>query len=135
MPKRAALFFLAIAIYSGMNAGYGSSLKVDGYDRKGYFISPTSNCLIVDLSENTVYPKRLLKGESVCVSPSVAENFLKEVNASLIFTETIEDCVCDYYYSGQIPLYTSVNGRKINAHIARRGERITLGVPFIFGSY
>lgn len=135
MPKKIAILFLSVAIYSGINIGVGSDLGVDGYDRKGYFLSPNSNCLIVDLSENTIYPKRLLKGESVCLSLSEANSFLASKNADLQFCEVIGECVCEYYYCDKIPVYITVNEYRVNAHIAKRGEEITLGVPFIFGSY
>lgn len=78
-----------------------------------------------------------IKGESVKFS---AEEFnqtelLNNLNAVIVFTETLDGVYCIYAYSPKIRYRQTVNGKTVNVQIAVRGEQITVGCPIIYGSF
>ena len=122
-----------------VNLSSGASVSLEG-KHAFYFYSSSSGCQIVELSEEKakefVYFKPLLKGESVTLySPRDKDKFLAKCCAKEVFEESVSGVVNRYYYSPKISRFTTVNGEKVNLHISDSNGIITVGIPFIFGSY
>ena len=56
-------------------------------------------------------------------------------NAHLVFSESGEWGVCEYYYSNKLSNYVIVRGKKVNIHIAYGKNSLTIGTPLIYGSF
>ena len=139
MLKTFFVSIFSIAATLCVNLRAGASIPVKG-KRAFYFASASSNCRIVELCEEKakdfIYFKPALKGESVTLfSPQDKEAILKKYSAKEVFSEKTGDIVNRYYFSPKISSYIEVNGEKANLHISESNGVITVGIPFIFGSY
>ena len=105
-----------------------------------YLCSPSSNAKIVRREENScsnfIYIKGSLKGEKVTFYKREELNHLiKELNAKLVFTETGDDFLCEYYYTDKLDGYIFLKNKKINLHVSYQENLFLVGTPIIFGSY
>lgn len=133
----AATFILAAAALPALNVGYGTTVPAEGKHTM-YFFRADSTCGIVDVrrGEEPFYLKSALKGESVLLDdPAKAEKLREKFGAAFVFGEKVSGVENEYYFSSLIPAYITVNGKKINFHVAKRDGAVTVGIPFIFGSY
>lgn len=85
-----------------------------------------------------------LKGESTFIAKAQGDydfkvNELKivlsELNAQLKVKEKGEFFNSEYYYSPKISVYSTINGTKVNIHVAYVSNGIRVGCPMIFSSY
>lgn len=112
-----------------------------------YYCSMSSNAEIKYVKNKKTLAKNYsygLKGKSVfinCQSPQYAAackqitSLITDYSAINVFNEQGESFFCEYYYSEQIPVYSFINGKKVNIHVAKSNKGITVGCPMIFGSY
>ncbi len=63
------------------------------------------------------------------------QNFLNDFNASIIFTENLENGTCYYAYSPQIKYVEKINGKNINLHVYVGKLNVKVGSPLIYGGY
>ncbi len=62
-------------------------------------------------------------------------NFLKELNVKTVYSSQIENVENIYYYTNKIKTYQIINGRKVNVHVAKTTDGITVGIPIIYYGY
>ena len=135
MLKTIAFTVAAVLLSLASYLRVGSDIPLEG-EKTLYLYSASSNCLILTGQTLRPYFKSALKGESVVLSdPSSVGGFLEGILAELVFEERVGSTVCEYYYSPQISVYKSINGQKVNIHIAKNPEKTVVGIPLIFGSY
>ena len=139
MLKILGTLFLSALVALGSNVRVGGQIDLNGKHTL-YLLSASSEAIIVDLNEKSykefVYLAPLYKGESVTLSdPSDIEAYLKKTHSTLVYSETVGEIVNEYYYSGKISAYMSINGQKVNVHVSKNKDSVTVGVPLIFGSY
>ena len=128
-----AIFILSFTVDSG------GTLKGEGL-HSFYLYSNSSSAKIKTLKEsnakNFFYFKNNLKGESVeFFSQEKVDDLLKNLNAVFVFSEEGELFNCAYYYSDEIDEHVTLNGYKINVHVAKTKTSIIVGTPMIFGSF
>lgn len=128
------------------------------------FSSASSNAVILSEEEiSSVLPVAGFKGKSVLVGGEceTALNEIKKIldrcRAKEVFSEQIvvgeQYISCFYYYSEDIPFYQIIDGDaqiekqglffdyfckhsvKVNIHVALSDRGVTIGCPFIYGSY
>ena len=62
-------------------------------------------------------------------------DFLTTLNAKEVYKSQIEKIENAYYYTSQIKRYQIINGRKVNVHVAKSADGITVGIPIIYYGY
>ncbi len=60
---------------------------------------------------------------------------IKRYGFEKVFEEKVENISVCYYYSDKIPVYKSINGKKINLQTALGNQIYTIGTPMIYGSF
>lgn len=112
-----------------------------------YYCSMSSNAKIKCVKNKKMLTKNYscgLKGKSVfinCQSSQYAASckqimsLITDYSAVNVFNEQGESFFCEYYYSARIPVYSFINGQKVNIHVAKSNKGITVGCPIIFGGY
>lgn len=89
-------------------------------------------------SSDPVLDKLLLshvKGESVRYEGDRYDDLKTSFHARLLFTEEAAGVTNYYLYSPLLEGGVSLNGEKVNLHIAVSGERTAAGTPLIFGGF
>ena len=78
-----------------------------------------------------------VKGEcyTIDVNDFCLDEFLRQLNATIIFTENLSNVDCYYGYSPNIKYLEMVKGRLINVHIAISKSYVKIGCPIIYGSF
>ena len=61
--------------------------------------------------------------------------FIKNLNCKEVYREEINGIKNYYLYTDKLLKKQLVKGEKVNIHVAVKGDRVTLGYPFIYGSY
>ncbi len=98
-----------------------------------YLSKNSSECQIISRENLTLFDR--IKGESYYITEDFnLNNELKKLNATLVFSEKITGYTNYYAYSKDIKLFTKINGRKVNVHFSV-GEKVKVGIPFIYGAY
>ncbi len=80
------------------------------------------------------YGRYSSKGFSFKVDESSLD-FLNELNVKMVYSSQIENVENIYYYTNQIKTYQIINGQKVNVHIAKMTDGITVGIPIIYYGY
>ena len=104
--------------------------KVDGVSEQ-YSVKYNSQCQIKGSGIN------LLKtGEALLIEGDFDySNMLKELNAKVVKTESVNQVYSVYAYSPYINVYKLIDGKKVNVHIAKYDNHTKIGWPLIFGSF
>ena len=78
-----------------------------------------------------------IKGECYIfnINEFCLDEFLKQIEASIIFTESLSNVSCYYAYSPKIKYLETVKGKLINVHIAISETYVKVGCPIIYGSF
>lgn len=77
-----------------------------------------------------------ISGQSLLTEDkNYVDNFLKDRDCKILFTETVDGIVLKYYYTPKISGYRSINGKKVNVQTAEKDGKFTLGTPLIYGGY
>ncbi len=74
-------------------------------------------------------------GYMVTLSAKDATKFIKRLNCTQVYSQEINGITNYYFYTDKLPKKQVVKGEKINIHLAVKGGVVTLGYPFIYGSY
>lgn len=134
-----ALLVLVGALY--FKAEKTPLFEAEGGTYTFYLYSSSSNAKIISVSAveaRATFEKITdVCGESLFIpgkAPFAAEQ-IKRLKARLLFTENVDGIFSEYYYSNKIPRYKSINGYKVNLHVAYSASGTTIGSPIIFGSY
>ncbi len=61
--------------------------------------------------------------------------FIKILNCKEVYNESINGIKNYYLYTAKLPKKQIVKGKKVNIHLAINGDKVTIGYPFIYGSY
>lgn len=119
-PLRAPIFYGAEGIYSVTYGGCSSGVteSFPTYKIKKFYD-------YIDIDGQSLYTKN---GDYV-------EKFLKENGCELMFSETVDGIVVEYYYTPKISVYRSINGRKVNIQTVKNEGNFTIGSPMIYGGY
>ena len=132
------VFALAFSALAARNLSDEFTVDVSGRHTL-YLYKSNSSCAIVDVAsdQRPLYKKSALKGESVFVENAEdARRYAKDVGAIPVFSEKTDDAEIFCMYSPLIPYHVTVNGEKVNVHLAvKKDGGAVIGVPFIFGSY
>ena len=127
------LFVALIAIAACFS--YGGELNI-GTGKTLYLYSSSSQCSVENSYGNEIIPRAWLKGEAVTVcDEKEVENFLNNIKAKEVFSESGELFDCVYYYSPKIRYAASVNGKRVNLHVSKRDGIVKIGTPVIFGDF
>lgn len=119
-PLRAPIFTGAEGVYSVTYGGCSSGVTVS-----------FSTCKM-----EKFYDYNEIDGQSLCTeNGEYVKNFLKEKGCELMFAEIIDGIVVKYYYTPQISVYRSINGKKVNIQTAENKVKFTIGSPMIYGGY
>lgn len=90
-------------------------------------------------SENAEHLKKRLKGvygESVrTLDLGFEKSVVERYGAKLVFSETVDGIVINYYFSEKLNGAVDVGGKKVNLQTAVSGGALTVGTPMIFGSF
>ena len=139
MRKNVAYFIILSVFFMLSSTGVGTSFSGEGLHT--FYFSDKSSCAVAasmpeDEAERAIYVKSDKKGESaVFYSAEKVKRLLLSLGCEKIFSEKGEDFDCDYYYSPEVPTFCTVNGLRVNVHVAKAKDRIVVGIPFIFGGY
>ena len=79
--------------------------------------------------------KSTYEGGRYALNEDLAKNIAARYGATILFTERVGDCISYYAYTEKWQDSLSINGVKVNLHIALDCERLTVGTPIIFGGY
>lgn len=60
------------------------------------------------------------------------DNFLRDYSCVQIKTETVDGLTIRYYYSSKIPVYRSINGKKVNVQTCFGKDYYVIGSPLIY---
>lgn len=135
MVKKTAIVFFAVFLLIAVWVQTQKSV-FDGFDGRitYYTASSSSNANII-----VGKPKALildLTGESVEIDEELDLNdILSRFDATLVFSERIEEGICYYAYSDKIKYSAKLSGRKINLHIYIKEGKTVMGTSMIFGSF
>ena len=104
-----------------------------------YLYTPSSGA--VRKSELTLVEALQKEGESVrfTFSEGGVDEFVKSVlryyKAEVCFCERVGEVVSTYARSNRLGEGVTVEGKRVNLHIAVRGNAVAVGTPIIFGGY
>ena len=138
MLKKVFCVILAIATIVGVNLlcslplFYGLS---DGYT---VYLNDNSSIASAVKLNSPIYPfMAKVKGESCKVKKDgfSVDEFFKERNATILFTEELDGITCYYGYSEDIKFNTIVGDKIVNLQVAVAENSVTVGSPIIFGSF
>ena len=139
----AVIFCLLFAV--GVKAaGVTRLIGIEG--KRMYFLDSASS---QGLQKETLTVGELarVKGESVstlkstyeggryALNEDLARDIAARYGATILFTERVGDCISYYAYTEKWQDGLSINGVKVNLHIALDCERLTVGTPIIFGGF
>lgn len=125
-----------IAFFSSL--GGENTAFEDGEVYTFYCGSVSSNAEIVVCTGNAGAMKLTLSdvcGESVVYTDKSVRELEERYRAVLLFEETCGGVINRYYYSPYFTTAITVDGIKINLHIAQREGSVCIGTPIIFGGY
>ena len=74
-------------------------------------------------------------GYLVTLNYSDAFKFVNKLNCTQVCSQEVDGISIYYFYTDKLPKKQIVNDKKINIHLAVKGDVVTLGYPFIYGSY
>jgi hypothetical protein len=102
-----------------------------------YVGSNSSNAEILTVDSKDYMSLKKVTGESVKISSSNFDvyDFFEKYNAEIVFTETVDGVVSYYGYSKDIKYQTIIGGKRINLHVAKAKNLVTVGSPIIYGSF
>ncbi len=103
-------------IYLGSSSSCAEVICVDGKKVKNY----------LGKSGEAVF----IEGDSVSV-----DNIMHEFDASIVFTEQVENGESYYAYSKSIRYRKTVKGKVVNLQIYKSEKGIKIGSPLIYGSF
>lgn len=102
-----------------------------------YCGTSSADCKVVTVQSFAAAKKLALKdvcGESTDYENFDLESFLKSVDGKVVIKEEFSDGV-NYYCTANLPYSVDVYGKKINLHVAVRGDTARVASPIIFGGY
>lgn len=117
----ATLLVIGVRLYNNglLNCGYDGQLSVGKYD--------------------TIKTEAfLISGEhrmDICGDESVAFNVIDNLDATVLFTETVDGIKIFYAYSPRLSYPVTVKDNKINLMVAVSERGVSAGTPLLYGSY
>lgn len=102
-----------------------------------YCGTSSADCKVVTVKSFEKAQKLCLKnvcGESTEYEDFDLESFLESVGGKVVFEEKFSDGV-NYYCTANLPYSVELYNRKINLHIAVKGNAARVASPIIFGGY
>lgn len=134
-----ALVF-SLACFFCVKAANVSRLSFLHGERAYYLDSASSQSLIK--SKLTAWDIFRVQGESVCFTIDereekevYARSLVKSLGGKILFIEEIDDTISFYAYIPTWGKGISINGRKVNLHIAVSAQICKVGTPIIFGGF
>ena len=97
----------------------------------GYIISCESN--LAHFLYNKLNKQKLL-GISIETSADNMKKIIDELDFKMETTQNCGDILFSYGYSTKLDKFVTIDGKKINIQIAKRGEKIKIGYPLILDS-
>lgn len=128
---------VCVAVMYCVSLSIATPVFKDYADRYELYVNSNSSCaniLSVNCSE---YPFiQNIYGESCTINKDFdLKDFLFQMDAPILFTETLDTGVCYYAYSPKIKYKKSVNGKIVNLHVFIGQEHVKIGTPLIYGGY
>ncbi len=127
-----AVFVIAAVAFMPQNLCFESG---DTYTF--YCGTSSADCKVVTVQSFASAHKLCLKnvcGESTEYENFDMESFLESVGGKVVFEEEFSDGV-NYYCTADLPYSVELYDRKINLHIAVKGNAAKVASPIIFGGY
>lgn len=154
--KAFVLFLASVAVFSGISA-FKTLPYLPGEPQMLYYKLSSSNISELNAVNSDAYTGTMfgvktapiiktfgLKGESTFIAKTQSnydfkvnelKTILSDLNAQLKAKEQGEFFNSEYYYSPKISVYSTINGTKVNIHVAYGSNGIRVGCPMIFSSY
>ena len=134
----ALVFALALCFF--VKTAQISKLSFLPGERAYYLDSASSSSLIK--TELAVWDVFRVQGESVCFTltaekENFAHSIVESLGGEILFTEEVCGAISYYAYIPKWGKGISINGKKINLHIAvsTDGKACKVGTPIIFGGF
>jgi len=144
MCKVRATVLILITLFCALIFGgylYGSHcrLAISGGESYRFYVGDTSkNCREVRAAAASAPLVRLslfgVQGECAEYSSLDVDEFLKNLNAEIIFCEETADSV-NYYCKAPLPYSATLYGEEINLHVCVKESGVMAASPIIFGGY
>ena len=131
--------FISVLGFIFMRALYACKLHALSGERTFYLYSPTSQS--TQTQTLTLFTLDKVRGESVRFSikeqgaSELIQELIKQYNAVVLFSETLDSVQSYYAYTPKWKNAITVNGVKVNLHIACSAEECVVGSPIIFGGF
>lgn len=125
----AAAFTIALTIFNNPPA-------FENYaEERTVYVSDSSSSIFEKYPQFSFVNRQ--KGESckIPVDNFDLQAFITEFCAEKVMTEKSADTVSYYFVSPKLKNCVTVNGKKINVHIAINDEYAVIGSPIIYGGY
>lgn len=133
------LTIILLSVLCAMNFGVTNAKPLfKGYaDCYELYVHGNNNAVEIVSANDRLYPFiNNVFGESfkMDIADFNLDEFLKNFDARLLFTERIEQGVSYYAYSPKIAYRQQVFGQTVNLHVFVGGQ-VTVGSPLIYGSF
>lgn len=133
-----ALFISALA-FTFLRGAYACKLCAISGERTFYLYTPTSQS--TQTQTLTLLTLDKVRGESVRFSVKeqsttyLAQEIIRQYNAVVQFSESVGSVQSYYAYTPKWKNAITINGVKVNLHIAYSLEECVVGSPIIFGGF
>ncbi len=137
MQKKAVFLIVFLFMVTGMwYLNSESRLKEFGTLYETYTECSNSSGKILHSDDGLRKTCFLKVGESVRVNGDISyRKILKDLNARLVFTESISEGTSYYAYSSLLKTKTQIKGKSVNLHIFVGKNSTVVGTPMILGSF
>ncbi len=131
--KTAIAFALAAGFFCLLRIAYAERFPTLEGERNYYLYSPSSQATIAE--KLPVDKLGFLTGESVALDGGDPKEIFASYGAELLFVESAEGITSYYGYSDRLAGGKLIAGRLVNLHVAKKGTRVVVGSPLIFGGF
>ena len=132
--------YILLVILTFVCVGYVNSKPLFSKYSENFIVyvgSNSSNAEILTVDSKDYMSLKKVTGESAKISSRNFDvyDFFEKYNAEIVFTETVDGVVSYYGYSKDIKYQTIIGGKRINLHVAKAKNLVTVGSPIIYGSF
>ena len=136
------IFFLLICVYHLQE--YTPVFASDRGSYTFYLGSKSSSAKTVTASavdaKKTAKQLDGITGEKIFFEDKTyGENYalkiVKNLNAKKVFSERVENTVCEYYYTPKIYCFVLIKNKRVNLHVVKSVHGVSVATPLVFDGY
>ncbi len=60
---------------------------------------------------------------------------VKSLNAKMVFSERVDNIVCEYYYTPKIYCFILIKNKRVNLHVVKSVHGVAVATPLVFDGY